>query len=266
MIPALIYQTWKSKTSLPENFAHWRASFARLNPGYTLLLWDDADNRQFIADHFAWFLPTYDGFPQEIFRVDAVRYFFLYLHGGIYVDLDTQCLKPLDPLRSQADVVLGWLGNDPTSDQAIPNAIMLSRPRQEFWLLAIAIMLDQVGRHTRPEYVTGPTVLKAAVEQYGQAYASERVQQALTLVRTHMGPALQPTEGRSKVAVLPGYALYPLDWGDQIHDQLLRKPMLQKQQVLSDEMAQQLFPKSYMVTYWACSWGDDLSQTHQHTG
>ena len=138
MIPALIYQTWKSKTSLPENFAHWRASFARLNPGYTLLLWDDADNRQFIADHFAWFLPTYDGFPQEIFRVDAVRYFFLYLHGGIYVDLDTQCLKPLDPLRSQADVVLGWLGNDPTSDQAIPNAIMLSRPRQEFWLLAIA--------------------------------------------------------------------------------------------------------------------------------
>ena len=52
----------------------------------------------------------------------------------------------------------------------------------------------------------------------------------------------------------------------QIHDQLLRKPMLQKQQVLSDEMAQQLFPKSYMVTYWACSWGDDLSQTHQHTG
>ena len=88
MIPALIYQTWKSKTSLPENFAHWRASFARLNPGYSLLLWDDADNRQFIADHFAWFLPTYDGFPQEIFRVDAVRYFFLYLHGGIYVDLD----------------------------------------------------------------------------------------------------------------------------------------------------------------------------------
>ena len=103
MIPTLIYQTWKSKTSLPENFAHWRASFARLNPGYTLLLWDDADNRQFIADHFAWFLPTYDGFPQEIFRVDAVRYFFLYLHGGIYVDLDTQCLKPLEPLRSQAD-------------------------------------------------------------------------------------------------------------------------------------------------------------------
>ena len=104
------------------------------------------------------------------------------------------------------------------------------------------------------------------MEQYGQAYTSERVQQALALVRTHMGPALQPTKGRSKVAVLPGYALYPLDWGDQIHDQLLRKPMLQKQQVLSDEMAQQLFPKSYMVTYWACSWGDDLSQTHQHTG
>ena len=68
------------------------------------------------------------------------------------------------------------------------------------------------------------------------------------------------------LAVLPGYALYPLDWGDQIHDQFLRKPMLQKKQVLSDDMAQQLFPKSFTVTYWTCSWGDDLSQTHQHIG
>ena len=261
-IPALIFQTWKTKTTLPDNYAYWRSTFQRHNPGYTLLLWDDQDNRDFIAQHFPWFLATYDGFPQEIFRVDAVRFFFLYLHGGIYVDLDTECVKPLDPLRGQADVVLGWMGDDPTFEHAIPNAIMLSRPRQEFWLLAIATMLDQVGQDSRPEYVTGPVVLKFAVNAYTHHYQSDDVQRRLAAIRAQLSSDQEPAPGPSTVSVLPGYALYPLCWSDRIHDHFLRQPMLKQKQVLSVDVVQQLFPKSFMVTYWTHSWGKDISGVH----
>src|SRR5436853_425827 len=88
MIPARIFQTWKSKTDLPPTFARWSRTFKEHNPSFEHQIWDDADNRAFIRDCFPWFLPLYDKYPAEIFRADVVRYFYLYWHGGIYADMD----------------------------------------------------------------------------------------------------------------------------------------------------------------------------------
>ncbi|RYD18011.1 MAG: cell surface protein, partial [Lysobacteraceae bacterium] len=90
--PKVIFQTWKSRTVIPGNYRHWRQTFIDTNPDCRVLLWDDADNRAFIADRFAWALPVYDGYAQEIFRADAVRFFFLFEFGGLYADIDTECL------------------------------------------------------------------------------------------------------------------------------------------------------------------------------
>ena len=34
-------------------------------------------------------------------RVDAVRYFYLYLYGGVYIDLDVMCIRPFEALSLQ---------------------------------------------------------------------------------------------------------------------------------------------------------------------
>src|SRR5256885_2573686 len=94
-VGAQIFQTWKSRTALPDNFAYWRSTIIQNNPDFAFTLWDDNDNRNFIASYFPWFLPVYDKLPSEIYRVDCVRYFYLYVHGGFYIDLDTEGLKPL---------------------------------------------------------------------------------------------------------------------------------------------------------------------------
>ena len=47
-------------------------------------------------EHYPWFLPTYLSYPYAIQRVDAIRYFILHREGGVYIDLDMGCLKPLD--------------------------------------------------------------------------------------------------------------------------------------------------------------------------
>ena len=62
------------------------------------MLWTDAKSRQLIADHYSWFLPTFDGYKYPIQRADAIRYFVLHRFGGIYMDLDVGCLRPIDPL------------------------------------------------------------------------------------------------------------------------------------------------------------------------
>lgn len=62
------------------------------------MLWTDADSREFIAQHYTWFLDTFDNYEYVIQRADAIRYFVLHHYGGIYLDLDIGCLRPLDPL------------------------------------------------------------------------------------------------------------------------------------------------------------------------
>ena len=50
--PKVIFQTWKSKASLPYNYAHWSESLRRLNPDFEYILWDESDNRQCIEEYY----------------------------------------------------------------------------------------------------------------------------------------------------------------------------------------------------------------------
>lgn len=253
-IPKIIFQTWKSKTNIPENFAYWSVTFRTENPSYVYRLWDDNDNRAFIEQNYPWFLERYDSYPAEIFRADAVRYFFLYKFGGIYADLDTECLRPLDKLLDIADVVLGRMGPNADFEHSLPNAIMMSAPRQEFWLLVMSLMLDPPAsfENERPEYRTGPVMLKQAHDLYTKAYRDDAVQMRIANIRARLSEDAVPTT-HSRIAALPGNMLYPLDWNDKIHDRFVREPLL-KGGMMSREDSLALFPNSFTVTYWSHSW------------
>jgi hypothetical protein len=67
-------------------------------PEYEYMLWTDASSREFIAQHYRWFLDTFDSYPHPIQRADAIRYFVLHHYGGVYIDLDIGCLRRVDPL------------------------------------------------------------------------------------------------------------------------------------------------------------------------
>lgn len=51
-------------------------------------LWTEESSREFIREHYGWFLKTYDGYSYPVQRIDTVRYFLLLHYGGIYLDLD----------------------------------------------------------------------------------------------------------------------------------------------------------------------------------
>lgn len=248
-IPHRIFQTWKSKTELPEIFAYWRTSFLAKNPGYHFDLWDDADNRRFIAQNFAWFLPVYDSYPAEIYRADMVRYFYLYMFGGFYADLDAQCLKPLDAVLDRSGVVLGQLGDDLEFTQSIPNAIMASSPREEFWLYVIACAMAVADKPGRPEKLTGPILLHQALRSYSQDNpAPVDIMGLLTrLLPQHLLPKAGPTE----LHILPPVEWYPFTWWYDTTG--LRSRVLAGDLTASAE-AEKLFPSSSVVTYWTNSW------------
>jgi len=256
-VPKVIFQTWKVRRPLPANYHYWSRSFAAHNPGYRYFLWDDTDNREFIAAEFPWFLSCYDSFPREIFRADMVRACFLYRFGGLYVDLDTECLRPVDEALSDGDVILGTMGPDPEFNHSIPNAIMASKPRQLFWLLAIANAMERAGRCATPddflklpEYFTASILIYDCVGQYQSMSEQE--------VRTYLGsrlPKSVPVEDAvaGRLKLLPSQVWYPINWNN-LWQQRFRRDHLKRRTLLTPNQVKALFPASHMVTYWTHSW------------
>lgn len=117
---------------------------------------------------------AYDGFKHGIMRADFVRYLYMHHHGGLYADLDMECLKPMDTLMSTHMVVLARMGTNDSFSHSVPNAFMASVPGHPFWKFCIATSLMrwmvqltlQEGVWYGPESITGPVVLKDAVDVY----------------------------------------------------------------------------------------------------
>jgi inositol phosphorylceramide mannosyltransferase catalytic subunit len=264
-IPKIIFQTWKTRNRLPRNYGYWRTTFLKHNPTYRHILWDDTDNRNFIASRFPWFLDMYDRYPAEIYRADVIRLFFLYSYGGFYSDMDSECIRPLDDLRDIGDVLVGRMGKNVDFEHSIPNATMASKPRQVFWLLTIALLTERFNEATRkasvdemgPEELTGPILLKTAAEYYTSHSRNEIVQRA--------SPTLHHFEESEyhfgKLIVLPRQVWYPIDWTNPLH-QVFRRKMSRSGTVLSEDSAQRRFRGSYVVNYWSHSWdGNDGPNT-----
>ena len=228
--PKRIFQTWKNK-SPPKKMAYWAETWRSNNPDYEYVLWDDADNRRFVAENFQWFLPTYDSYDKEIKRADAIRYMYLYTYGGIYADLDFECLKPFDALLEEYkgyDIILGQMESDLSqwhSSNNIPNAIMISKPGCNFWLRVLERMVVKATSQGqgRPEVETGPVVLK---EVYSTAWFD-------------------------RIKLLPPSVLYPISW---VTDEEERLTALKADEDTLTQTMKSKYPSSYAVTYWAHSW------------
>lgn len=235
--PKIIFQTWKTHT-LPKQFAYWAETWKKHNP-YKYVLWDDAENRAFVAEHFDWFLPVYDGYDAGIKRADAIRYMFLYTYGGIYADLDFECLKPFDELLKKYesyDIILGSMESDLSSwhlSNNIPNAIMISKPGCTFWLKVLKEMERRSKWVARPEVQTGPIVLKDVYRW-----------------SCFLGPGVARAFGYS-IKVLEPATLYPISW---VLNDDERKVALASELTTLTQTMKAKYPDSYAVTYWAHSW------------
>lgn len=149
-----IHQTWKTRT-LPAKFRKWSRSWRECYPNAKFLIWTDADNMYFIAKHYPWFLDRYLSFPSNIFRVDVVRYFYLLHYGGIYTDLDTECVRPFDHLLTSPIVLGAMEGKANVKEGYVQNSFMYSERGHPLWLRIIH-QIQRSWNRRMPEDLTGP--------------------------------------------------------------------------------------------------------------
>jgi inositol phosphorylceramide mannosyltransferase catalytic subunit len=93
IIPKKIHQIWLGG-ELPEKYKSFVESWKIWNPEYEYKLWTDKD-----ADTFEFERPDiYYGSQNMGTRSDYFSYEILRKHGGIYVDVDFECLQSFEDL------------------------------------------------------------------------------------------------------------------------------------------------------------------------
>jgi len=172
-IPKIIHQTWKTKI-LPFPFNELSSTWLESHPDWEHIIWTDEMNRDLIKDCYPEFLEKYDGYPRNIQRVDAFRYFVLKKYGGVYVDMDFECFKNIEPLLDGKECVFGLEPDAHSSmfsrDFIVCNAFMASIPNNNF----INFVCEQVMSYPKIEEVrpidvlnsTGPFMLTDSYSAY----------------------------------------------------------------------------------------------------
>ena len=182
-IPKIVMQTWKNHT-IPQKWQSSPLSLQQYMPDWQYILMTDEDNRKFVQHYFPDFLPFFDKFPYPIQRADAIRPMFLYIHGGIYMDMDFEVQQSLAPLFTLPNKFTNPLSNNDLFFVAsgnmgswITNSFMASKPRHPFWLYYIERMKRPppfwaINKHFKIMTTTGPMALTWALRDFKTQYTS----------------------------------------------------------------------------------------------
>jgi hypothetical protein len=103
LIPRVFHQIWVGPDPFPDEFAGYQASWSRLNPAWEFRFWTD-DN---LPDGLGR-PEVYDRSRTPWERADILRLEVVLRFGGVHVDADFECLRPIDALIEDVDFFIGF--------------------------------------------------------------------------------------------------------------------------------------------------------------
>lgn len=181
MIPFILSQTWRS-SELPAPLRGFRESWPRHNPELLCRLFTDEECAEVVAAVSPHHLRAYLSMPFPVMRADYFRYAVVFRDGGIYADVDMECLGPIDFVRGQEGALLSVEASLTRARQRelgyarprqIANCIFAAPPGHSFFRAAMDRCIRQLALHKSPargdvEDITGPRMLTRLYEEGAQ--------------------------------------------------------------------------------------------------
>ena len=162
-IPKIIHQVWIGPNKSPKYLGSWKEK----NPNFDWWLWDIKSVKEF--------MPLYN---QHLFNdyaqkakqngaylsglVDILRYEILYKYGGIYIDADIDCLRPLEGEFLESDFFIPYVLEKIENTLSI--AVIGTIPEHPI----ISQMINELHQHNKiedtPNKFTGSSKFTKIVE------------------------------------------------------------------------------------------------------
>ncbi len=212
-IPKIIHQIWLG-SHFPKHYERYQKSWLTYHPGWLYKLWTDAD-----VKNFTWSNQNskklFDDAQNYGEKSDILRYELLYRYGGLYVDVDFECLKPLDDLHYCYDV---YVGIEQAQRLEINNALIGAAPEHPFLKFCIESLRDQGSKRD----------FMAIMQRSGPVFFTKCFMHCIALYEDSM-------------FAFPVSYFYPIPIKTGAYHTL-------------NQVANYIQPETYAVHYWNSSW------------
>jgi mannosyltransferase OCH1-like enzyme len=156
MIPKIIHFIWIGDAfKMPYKCMK---TWTDKNPDYKVVLWG---NHEIEGSNWKNSKQLHDMLAKKDYAgaADVMRYEILYEHGGIYIDADTYCVKPLEDWLLDCESFASW-EQELVRNNLIANTVMGSVPGSE----AMKLCIDEVATKDCTEQklawmITGPMLV-----------------------------------------------------------------------------------------------------------
>lgn len=125
----------------------------------------------------------YDDYPHRINRADVRRLLILYEYGGVFADLDVECLQPLPPILSKYECVVSleptehqWLIYNNSRSLFALTGFMACTPHHPFLALVLKRLSSFAANARSSKWnlnilnSTGPVFISEVIQEYVKYY------------------------------------------------------------------------------------------------
>jgi hypothetical protein len=179
MIPRVIHQIWVGGV-VPERFEEGMRSWVEHHPAWTHQLWTDATDWRWLYN-YALYRSAADLVPPDAvgqFKADLIRYELLYTFGGLYADIDTVCLRPMD---DQLDGHDNWAAAE--DDHWVGNTYLGAERGSQLMAALVSLIGPNLAHYKRqgrqlkyrPNRLSGPRYLTPIWNSWGAHVADGKL-------------------------------------------------------------------------------------------
>jgi mannosyltransferase OCH1-like enzyme len=183
-IPKIIHQTYGKREILPPEINSTIMELKKLNPEWEYRFYDDEDMKKYIILYFPEVLPFFLAINPKYgaAKADLFRYLLIYNEGGVYIDIKSTFIKPLNSVVRKEDSYLlsrwynGKSGIHPEIDSTLgefQQCFIIARKGHPFLKSVIDTVLRNIAiyqfdMHFYGKYgtlrVTGPIAYTLAID------------------------------------------------------------------------------------------------------
>ncbi|KAG9403907.1 hypothetical protein AC1031_005395 [Aphanomyces cochlioides] len=233
VIPKRIHQIWLGPAPM-DDFHSYIQSWKNHHPDWEYTLWAEREIENWtLQNQTAYDMATNFGEKSDILRYEILETF-----GGLYVDVDFECLKPFDQLHENPTCEF-YAGLSNTRSVEINNALIGCVPNHPILKAVIsAIQRETKRRQLIADYAGVPVndmPKLGTIARTGPGVFTVQIMHSIGWVGHR--PLIQ---NAATVVILPYKALYPLCNDDREDQEAIQRARTQ--------------PGAFAIHYWAYSW------------
>lgn len=175
-IPKIIYQTY-STTKIPLYAQLYIWNFKRRHRDYQYIFYDDKMIEAFVKENFSEkVFHQYSRLQIGAAKADFFRYAILYIHGGIYLDIDSSItISSLNKIWNTSYTAI--IAREKTNKHLYAQWALIYEKKHPILKNTLNIIITNIMNNMYPNDVvqtTGPIPYSQAVHQYLKDYPEDK--------------------------------------------------------------------------------------------